>query len=285
MGTTMTKTTMTNPYDGRLRADRLSVAYGDRIVLPEVSLPVPEGRVTAIVGPNGCGKSTLLRAMARVLAPRSGAVLLDGEPIHRLPTRAVAQQVGLLPQSNVVPEQLTVVELVTRGRYPHRGAFGRWTAEDRAAVEDALQATGTTELRERLVDELSGGQRQRVWVAMVLAQQTPVLLLDEPTTYLDLAHRLEVLRLLRRLNADRGVTVAMVLHDLDEASRYADHLVAMRDGQVVAQGAPRDVVTPGLVQDVFGVACTTIPDPVSGTPLVVPLETDVAEPTAVRIAG
>jgi ABC-type cobalamin/Fe3+-siderophores transport system ATPase subunit len=278
---------MKDVCDGRLRADRLSVAYGARPVLAEVDLTLSQGRITAIVGPNGCGKSTLLRALARVLAPHAGAVLLDGEPIHRLPTRAVAQQVGLLPQSNVVPEQLTVDELVRRGRYPHRGAFGRWTREDHEAVEDALQATGTTDLRERLVDELSGGQRQRVWVAMVLAQQTPLLLLDEPTTYLDLAHRLEVLRLLRRLNADRGVTVAMVLHDLDEASRYAHQLVAMRDGQIVAQGAPREIVTPELVQDVFGVLCTTVPDPVSGTPLIVPLEVvaEAGEQTNVRIAG
>jgi len=262
---------MTHARLDRLRADRVSVAYGPRRVLDEVDLTVPHGQITAIIGPNGCGKSTLLRALARVLVPRAGAVLLDGDPIHRMPSRVVAQQVGLLPQSNVVPEQLTVIDLVRRGRYPHRGAFGRWTNQDHEAVEDALQATGTADLRDRLVDELSGGQRQRVWVAMVLAQQTPVLLLDEPTTYLDLAHRLEVLRLLRALNADRGVTVAMVLHDLDEASRYAHHLVAMRDGQIVTQGAPRQIVTPDLVRDVFGVLCTTIPDPVSGAPLVVPV--------------
>jgi ABC-type cobalamin/Fe3+-siderophores transport system ATPase subunit len=270
MGTTMTQL---HP-DQRLRAERLSVAYGRQTVLPELALAIPDGEITAIVGPNGCGKSTLLRALARVLAPVFGAVLLDGEPIHRLPSRAVARQVGLLPQSNVVPEQLTVAELVARGRYPHRGSFGRWTREDQAAVDDALGATGTDELRNRLVDELSGGQRQRAWVAMVLAQQTPILLLDEPTTFLDLAHRLEVLRLLRTLNDSRGVTVVMVLHDLDEASRYADHLVAMREGQVVAEGPPREVVTPDLVQQIFGVPCMTIPDPVTGSPLIVPLEPD-----------
>jgi ABC-type cobalamin/Fe3+-siderophores transport system ATPase subunit len=268
MGKTMTVDN-TNP---RLRADRLVVSYGSRQVLPGVDLSLPDGRITAIVGPNGCGKSTLLRAFARVLAPGAGAVLLDGEPIHRMPTRRVAQQVGLLPQSNVVPEQLSVEELVARGRYPHRGAFGRWTGHDQAVVDDAMEATGTTEFRSRLVDELSGGQRQRAWIAMVLAQETPVLLLDEPTTYLDLAHRLEVLRLLRTLNVGRGVTVAMVLHDLDEASRYADHLVAMRDGRLVAQGPPTEVVTPELVHDVFGVHCLTVPDPVTGTPLVVPVE-------------
>jgi ABC-type cobalamin/Fe3+-siderophores transport system ATPase subunit len=271
MGTTMTEL---HP-DQRLRADRLSVAYGRQTVLPELALAIPDGEITAIVGPNGCGKSTLLRALARVMAPVSGTVLLDGEPIHRLPSRTVARQVGLLPQSNVVPEQLTVAELVARGRYPHRGPFGRWTREDQAAVEDALSATGTDELRERLVDELSGGQRQRAWVAMVLAQETPILLLDEPTTFLDLAHRLEILRLLRTLNDSRGVTVVMVLHDLDEASRYADHLIAMREGQVVAEGPPREVVTPDLVQRIFGVPCMTIPDPVTGSPLIVPLEPDL----------
>lgn len=262
-------------FGHRLRAEGLSVAYGRQTVLPELGLAVPDRAITAIVGPNGCGKSTLLRALARVLSPVTGAVLLDGEPIHRLPSRAVAQQVGLLPQSNVVPEQLTVAELVARGRYPHRGPFGRWTTQDQAAVEDALGATGTDELRDRLVDELSGGQRQRAWIAMVLAQETPILLLDEPTTFLDLAHRLEVLRLLHSLNAGRGVTVVMVLHDLDEASRYADHLVAMRKGQVVAQGPPREVVTPDLVQRIFGVPCMTIPDPVTGSPLIVPLEPDL----------
>ena len=257
--------------DPRLRADGLSVGYGRRMVLPAMGLTVPDGRITAIVGPNGCGKSTLLRALARVLAPVSGAVLLDGEPIHRLPSRTVARQVGLLPQSNVVPEQLTVAELVARGRYPHRGPFGRWTTQDQAAAEDAMRATGVEEFRDRPVDELSGGQRQRVWVAMVLAQETPILLLDEPTTYLDLAHRLEVLRLLRSLNDVRRVTVVMVLHDLDEASRYADHIVAMREGQVVAEGPPREVVTPELVEQIFGVPCMTIPNPVTGSPLVVPL--------------
>ncbi|SFE42859.1 iron complex transport system ATP-binding protein [Blastococcus tunisiensis] len=274
--------------DPRLRADGLSVGYGRRMVLPAMGLTVPDGQITAIVGPNGCGKSTLLRALARVLAPVSGAVLLDGEPIHQLPSRTVARQVGLLPQSNVVPEQLTVAELVARGRYPHRGPFGRWTAQDQAAAEDAMHATGVEEFRDRPVDELSGGQRQRVWVAMVLAQETPILLLDEPTTYLDLAHRLEVLRLLRSLNDVRGVTVVMVLHDLDEASRYADHIVAMREGQVVAEGPPREVVTPDLVEQIFGVPCMTIPNPVTGSPLVVPLNPIHSGPAltgAARAAG
>ncbi|WP_228386246.1 ABC transporter ATP-binding protein [Ornithinicoccus halotolerans] len=255
---------------GRVLAHRLSVGYGDRPVLQDVDLALPDGAVTAIVGPNGCGKSTLLRAVGRVLSPSDGAVLLDGEPVHRMPTRQVARALGLLPQTNVVPEQLTVRDLVQRGRFPHRGAFSRWTDRDEEAVAVALAATGTDEMADRLVDELSGGQRQRAWIAMVLAQQTPVLLLDEPTTYLDLAHRIEVLRLLRRLNEERQVTVAMVLHDLDEACRYADHLVAMCEGEVVAQGAPREIVTPELVEEVFGVRCMTVPDPVTGTPLIIP---------------
>lgn len=253
-----------------VRAAALHVGYGERAVLRGLDLELPDGAVTAIVGPNGCGKSTLLRSVGRVLRPSSGAVLLDGEPVHRLHTREVARRLGLLPQTNVVPEQLTVRDLVARGRFPHRGPFGRWTHGDEQAVTEALAATGTTELAERVVDELSGGQRQRVWVALVLAQQTPVLLLDEPTTYLDLAHRLEILRLLRELNAARGITVVMVLHDLNEACRYADHVIAMREGAVVAAGAPVDVITPELVREVFGVECLTVPDPVAGTPMIVP---------------
>lgn len=262
----------------RLAAHAVGVSYGSRRVLDEVDLAVPDGRVTAIVGPNGCGKSTLLKALSRVVSPDAGAARLDGRAIHELPTREVARAVGLLPQSTAVPEQLLVGDLVARGRYPHRGPFGRWTADDAGAVDDALAATSTADLRDRPVDELSGGQRQRVWIAMVLAQRTPLLLLDEPTTYLDLAHRVEVLRLLRRLNRERGVTVVMVLHDLHEAARHADHLVAMADGGVVTQGPPGATITPELVHRVFGIHCTTVPDPVSGAPLVVPLEDGDAPP-------
>lgn len=267
---TDTTTATTAVTTTRVRTEALRVGYGDRPVLDGIDLRLPDGAITAIVGPNGCGKSTLLRSVGRVLSPTGGAVLLDGEPVHSLPTRQVARALGLLPQTNVVPEQLTVRDLVERGRFPHRGAFSRWTSKDQDAVQEALAVTGTDALADRVVDELSGGQRQRAWIAMVLAQQTPILLLDEPTTYLDLAHRLEVLRLLRTLNTSRGVTVAMVLHDLDEACRYADHLVAMHEGAVVAQGPPSEVVTPELVQRVFGVDCVTIPDPVTGTPLVIP---------------
>jgi iron complex transport system ATP-binding protein len=255
----------------RLVARDLSLGYGDRSVVERLSLEVPDRRVSVVVGANACGKSTLLRGMARLLRPSEGAVLLDGQAIHRLPTRDVARTLGLLPQGAVAPEGLTVTDLVARGRHPHTGLLRRWSREDDEAVADALALTGTLDLAERCVDELSGGQRQRVWVAMALAQRTDLLLLDEPTTYLDLAHQVELLDVLRDLNTQRGTTVVMVLHELNLASRYADHLVAMKDGRVVAAGDPVDVVTPEVVHDVFGLTSHVIPDPVSGTPLVVPV--------------
>jgi iron complex transport system ATP-binding protein len=255
----------------RLVARDLSLGYGDRPVVQDLSLSVPDRRVSVVVGANACGKSTLLRGMARLLRPSSGAVLLDGQAIHRMPTREVARTLGLLPQGAVAPEGLTVTDLVARGRHPHTGLLRRWSREDDEAVADALALTGTLDLAERCVDELSGGQRQRVWVAMALAQRTDLLLLDEPTTYLDVAHQVELLDVLRDLNAQRGTTVVMVLHELNLASRYADHLVAMKDGRVVAAGDPTDVVTPAVVHDVFGLTSHVIPDPVSGTPLVVPV--------------
>jgi iron complex transport system ATP-binding protein len=255
----------------RLVADHLSLAYGDRPVVADLSLRVPDGKVTVIVGANGCGKSTLLRGLARLLRPVSGSVSLDGEAIHRLSTKQVARTLGLLPQNPVAPEGVTVVDLVGRGRHPHQGAFRRWTREDEAAVAQALELTDTLELADRPVDELSGGQRQRVWIAMALAQGTELLLLDEPTTYLDVAHQVEMLDLLAELNTSRGTTVVMVLHDLNLSARYADHLVALREGQVAAEGAPNDVVTEELVQSVFDLDCRVITDPVSHTPLVVPV--------------
>ncbi|WP_156760859.1 ABC transporter ATP-binding protein [Microbacterium karelineae] len=258
-----------------IRIESLRVGYGAAPIVRGIDLDVPTGSVTAIVGANGCGKSTLLKTIARVLAPDEGRVLLDGESVHAMPTRRVARTLGLLPQSSSVPEQLTVRELVERGRFPHRGVFRPWTGDDRSSVAAALEETGMVELADRPVDELSGGQRQRAWIAMVLAQETPVLLLDEPTTYLDLAHRLDILRLLRRLNRDRAVTVVMVLHDLVEASRYSDHIIAIRDGAIHASGRPADVITPDTVAAVFGVECLTIPDPVSGSPIVVPIDPDV----------
>jgi iron complex transport system ATP-binding protein len=240
-------------------------------VVDHVTTRVPDGAVTVIVGANACGKSTLLRGLARLLAPRTGEVVLDGRSIHGIPTKEVARTLGLLPQNPISPEGVTVVDLVGRGRAPHQGRFQRWSAEDEAAVAHALEMTGTLELSDRVVDELSGGQRQRVWIAMALAQQTDLLLLDEPTTYLDVAHQVEVLDLLHDLNATRGTTVVMVLHELNLAARYADHLVAMRDGRIVAEGAPGDVITRERVSEVFGMDCRVIADPVAGTPMVVPI--------------
>ena len=255
----------------RLAASSLTLGYDDRLVVSEIDLAVPDGAVTVIVGANACGKSTLLRGMARLLKPRGGAALLDGEAVHRLSSRKVAQTLGLLPQNPIAPEGVTVADLVSRGRHPHHGPFSRWTAEDDRIVAEALRLTDTTSLATRVVDELSGGQRQRVWIAMALAQGTELLLLDEPTTYLDLAHQVEMLDLLRDLNSQRGTTIVMVLHELNLAARYADHLVALKDGRVVACGPPEEVVTAEVVHDVFGLDCRVIPDPLSGTPLVVPV--------------
>jgi iron complex transport system ATP-binding protein len=259
------------PVHHTLEARDLSLAYDGRTVVDGLSLQVPAGAVTAVVGANACGKSTLLRGLARVLQPQSGSVLLDGRSIHQRPTKEVATVLGLLPQSPVSPEGITVADLVGRGRYPHQGWFRRWTEQDEQAVAEALAVTNTTELADRSVDELSGGQRQRVWIAMALAQQTDLLLLDEPTTFLDVAHQVEVLDLLSDLNHARGTTVVLVLHELNLAARYADHLVAMRAGRVVAAGPPAEVVTEQLVRDVFGMDSRVVPDPVAGTPMVVPI--------------
>ncbi|MGJ4844217.1 ABC transporter ATP-binding protein [Leifsonia sp. Le1] len=254
-----------------LAARELTLSYDGRVVVDGLDLEVPPGTVTAIVGPNACGKSTLLRGLSRLLAPASGAVLLDGTDIHSLPTKQVATMLGLLPQTPTAPDGITVADLVGRGRYPHQGWFRRWTAEDDEAVASAMVSTGVADLATRAIDELSGGQRQRVWIAMALAQQTDILLLDEPTTFLDISHQIEVLDLLLDLNAERGTTVVMVLHDLNLAARYADHLIAMRAGAIVAAGTPAEVVTAELVREVFGVDSVIAPDPVTGTPLVVPL--------------
>ncbi|MFE3720206.1 ABC transporter ATP-binding protein [Streptomyces cyaneofuscatus] len=254
-----------------LRAQDLHLGYDDRAVVTGLDLAVPPGRITAIVGANACGKSTLLRALARLLAPRAGAVSLDGRALHSIPTRELAQQLGILPQSPVAPEGLTVIDLVNRGRSPHQTWWRQWTKADEQAVHDALAATGTTDLADRAVDELSGGQRQRAWIAMAVAQGTPVLLLDEPTTYLDLAHQIDVLDLVVDLNRREGRTIVMVLHDLNQACRYADHVIAMKKGSIVAEGAPADVITAETVEDVFGLRCQVTTDPVSRTPLVIPV--------------
>jgi iron complex transport system ATP-binding protein len=253
-----------------LRTRAVVLGYGDRVVVDGVDVVVPPGQVTVIVGANACGKSTLLRGLARLLAPRGGSVLLDGRSLHDIPTREVARTLGVLPQGPVAPEGITVGDLVSRGRSPHQRWWQQWSPDDERAVTEALAATGLTGLAGRPVDELSGGQRQRAWLALALAQETEVLLLDEPTTYLDLAHQVDVLELVADLNTTRGRTVVMVLHDLNHAARYASHVIAMKDGAVVAEGPPRQVVTEAVVQDVFGLACAVTACPVSGQPLVVP---------------
>ncbi|MFF9541999.1 ATP-binding cassette domain-containing protein [Streptomyces sp. SID4934] len=254
-----------------LTAEELTLGYADRTVIDSLDLAVPPGRITVIVGANACGKSTLLRSMSRLLAPRAGRVLLDGRQVHRFPAKELARTMGLLPQSPLAPEGITVSDLVGRGRHPHQGVFSRWSREDDAAVASALEATQTEELAERAVDELSGGQRQRVWIAMALAQQTDLLLLDEPTTFLDVSHQVEVLDLLTDLNAGRGTTIVMVLHDLNLAARYADHLIALADGRLHAQGTPSEVLTEESVRAVFGLDSRIIEDPVSGRPLMLPI--------------
>lgn len=253
-----------------LATRELTLAYGDRTIIDRLDLEIASGGLTAIIGANGCGKSTLLRAMARLLSPVAGDVFLDDQPLANRPSREVARILGLLPQSPIAPEGITVSDLVGRGRHPHQGLLAKWSERDYEAVAEALSATGTADLADRVVDELSGGQRQRVWIAMVLAQETDVLLLDEPTTFLDVAHQVEVLDLLTDLNRDRGSTIVMVLHDMNLASRYADHLFALRDGRVVASGTPADVMSADLIREVFDLESEVIVDPVSGTPLVLP---------------
>ncbi|WP_454723919.1 ABC transporter ATP-binding protein [Delftia acidovorans] len=253
----------------RLSADAVTLRYGERTISQGLSLAIPDGSFTVIVGPNACGKSTLLRALSRLLVPVAGQVILDGRHISQFPAKEVARRLGLLPQSAVAPEGITVADLVARGRYPHQSFLRQWTDADEQAVAEAMQATDVAVLSDRLLDELSGGQRQRVWIAMVLAQQTPILLLDEPTTFLDIAHQIELMELLADLN-DAGRTVVAVLHDLNQACRYASHLIAMRDGRIAAQGAPGAIFTEQLVQEVFGLPAVIMADPVSGTPLVVP---------------
>jgi iron complex transport system ATP-binding protein len=250
-----------------LHTEQLTLAYDAAVVIHELSVTIPAGQITALVGPNGCGKSTLLRGIARLLSPRGGAAYLDGRAIHHIPTRELAQRLGILPQSPSAPEGLTVRELVAQGRYPHQAWFQQWSVADEATVGRALEITGMTNLSDRPVDALSGGQRQRAWIAMTLAQETPIILLDEPTTFLDLAHQIEVLHLLERLNSDENRTIVMVVHDLNHATRHAQHVIALRDGQVVAAGTPADVVTPALLRQVFGVEAEVVPDPRTGVPL------------------
>jgi len=255
----------------RITAEGLVLAYGDRIVAEGLTTQIPPGRVTTIIGPNGCGKSTLLRAMARLLKPKAGQVLLDGKAITSMKTREVAKVLGMLPQSPIAPEGLTVADLVAKGRHPHQSWLRQWSSDDEAEVDAALRLTGMQELAGRPVDELSGGQRQRAWISMALAQETDVLLLDEPTTYLDLAHQVEVLDLVDKLHSELGRTIVMVLHDLNLAVRYSDHLIVMRDGAIVASGPPDELITTELLRDVFGLESQILADPVSLRPLIVPV--------------
>ena len=258
---------MTSP----LTANNVTVGYDGRTVIDGLTLEVPRDSFTVIIGPNACGKSTLLRSLARLLPASEGSVLLDGRDIAAYRSKEVARRLGLLPQTSLAPEGITVVDLVSRGRFPHQGLLRQWSAADEEAIVAAMTETSVLELSQRSFDELSGGQRQRVWVAMALAQQTPLLLLDEPTTFLDINHQLELLELFARLREAGGRTLVAVLHDLNQAARYATHLVVMKEGRIVAQGDPGTVLTAELVHDVFGVKCRIIDDPESHTPLVIPM--------------
>ena len=259
-----------------LTTRKLTLAYDNESVIETLDLAIPAGKITVLVGPNGCGKSTLLKGLGRLLKPKGGVVYLDSASIFKLPTKVVAKQLGLLPQGPTAPEGLTVRELVAQGRYPHQSWLQQWSQEDEKQVEAALAITELQDLAARPIDSLSGGQRQRAWIAMTLAQNTQILLLDEPTTFLDLAHQIEVLDLLYELNQREGRTIVMVLHELNQACRYGDHLIAMKAGQVYAQGTPQKVMNETLVREVFGLDCRIVSDPVAGTPLCIPIGRKVA---------
>ena len=266
------KNTALQPKPPRLYADGIQLGYDSVTVVHNLFLEIPDASITVIVGPNACGKSTLLRALARLLTPDQGNIVLDGQEISEIPTREVARHLGLLPQSPIAPEGILVVDLVARGRTPHQKLFQQWSKSDEQAVHRALSATDTLDLAERSVDELSGGERQRVWIAMALAQETDLLLLDEPIASLDVTHQIEILDLIDRLSREEGRTIVLVLHDLNLASRYAHHIVAMRDGEIMGIGTPKEVISASLVQTAFGLDCVVIDDPVTGNPLVVPTD-------------
>ena len=253
----------------RLHGCDLTLRYNERTISHNLSVAIPDGSFTVIVGPNACGKSTLLKALARLIRPAAGTIVLDGKAIAERQAKDVARRLGLLPQGAIAPDGITVADLVARGRYPHQSFLKQWSKADETAVSAAMEATNVADLSARLLSELSGGQRQRAWIAMVLAQETPLLLLDEPTTFLDIAHQIELLELLADLNA-KGRTIVAVLHDLNHACRYATNLIAMKDGSIVAEGRPKDIVTEHLIQTVFGLGCIVIDDPVCGTPMIVP---------------
>ncbi|ETT64476.1 ABC transporter ATP-binding protein [Paenibacillus sp. FSL H8-0457] len=265
-----------------LEAKGLGLSYGGDFIFENLDLTVPIGKITVFIGSNGCGKSTLLRSMARLLKPQRGSVVLNGADIASLSTKDVARKLAILPQGPTAPEGLTVMQLVKQGRYPYQSWLRQWSREDEEAVTAALESTGLTELADRTVDSLSGGQRQRAWIAMTLAQETPLILLDEPTTYLDLTHQIEVLDLLYDLNAKEQRTIVMVLHDINLACRYADHIVAIRDGSIKAEGKPGDIINSDLMQTVFQLPCEIIPDPLYGTPMCVPRGKGKRRPSAVQ---
>lgn len=255
----------------RLTAAHLALSYDSVGVTTDLSIEVPDGKITVLIGPNGCGKSTTLRALSRLLKPRNGSVVLDGRDIHAYSTKEVARRLALLPQVLLTPEAITVRELVAYGRHPQRRSVAALRDEDREAIEWAMHVTGTTSLADRPVDQLSGGQRQRAWIALVLAQGTDLILLDEPTTFLDIAYQLEVLELLRQLNAQQGKTIVMVLHDINMAAEYSHHLFAIKEGDIVAEGAPREILTRELVREVFGIESHILRHPDTDNPLCVPI--------------
>ncbi|WP_318617487.1 ABC transporter ATP-binding protein [Sporosarcina sp. YIM B06819] len=253
------------------QAEQVVSGYDNKTIVHGVNLLIPSNKISVIIGANGCGKSTLLKTLARLIKPTSGEITLDGKPLSKIPPKQLARVLGLLPQSPIVPEGISVSDLVGRGRYPHQSLFSGWTKKDYEAVAEAMYIMNITEFANRNIDELSGGQRQRVWIAMALAQQTDILFLDEPTTFLDITYQVEILDLLTDLNRKRGTTIVMVLHDINLAARYADHIFALRQGKLVAEGKPSNVITSDLIQDVFGLRCSVIKDPISGSPSVVPI--------------
>lgn len=256
----------------RLNTEELSIGYAEATIVKGLNLSIPTGKITALVGANGSGKSTILKTMARIMKPKSGTVMLDGKSIHSFSTKEVARQLAILPQNPTAPDGLTVSELVSYGRYPHQKGFGTMTDEDRSIIASAISVTGMDPFHDRPIDRLSGGQRQRAWIAMALAQQTEILFLDEPTTFLDMAHQLEVLQLLQKLNEEEGRTIIMVVHDLNHASRYAQHMVAIKSGSVISEGSPVEVMTPDVLREVFGIEADIVPDPRTGVPLCLPYE-------------
>ena len=254
----------------RLNTVQLDIAYEHRTIVEDLNIQIPDGQITALVGANGSGKSTILKAMARIMQPKGGSVLLDGKSIHKQSTREVAKQMAILPQNPTAPEGLTVAELVSFGRFPYQKGFGSLKSEDKEMVQWAIEVTGMTEFHDRPIDQLSGGQRQRAWIAMSLAQDTDILFLDEPTTFLDMAHQLEVLHLLEHLNRTAGRTIVMVVHDLNHASRYAHHMIAIKQGKAIASGSPVEVMTADVLREVFGIEADIVADPRSGLPLCLP---------------